>query len=519
MESGSAASLKKEFLDARNSEADLGGGEKRIQAQHQKGKLTARERISVLLDEGSFEEIGKFVLHRSKDFGLDKEHYLGDGVVTGYGKISGRLVYIFAQDFTVFGGSLSETHAEKICKIMDLAMKNGAPVIGLNDSGGARIQEGVVSLAGYADIFYKNTLASGVVPQISAVMGPCAGGAVYSPAITDFILMVENTSYMFVTGPNVVKTVTHEEVTAEELGGAMTHASKSGVTHFVSPNEVECLLAIKKLLSYIPQNCEDIAPKYPYTSTDEVRPVLNTIIPENAHQPYDIREVISELADPGSFFEVHEHFAENIVVGFARIAGRSIGIVANQPAVLAGVLDIHASQKGARFVRFCDCFNVPLLVLEDVPGFLPGTDQEWNAIITNGAKLLYAFCEATVPRITVITRKAYGGAYDVMNSKHIGADMNFAWPSAEIAVMGASGAAEIIFKREIAQAENPEEKLQEKVKEYTEKFANPYRAAHRGYIDEVIYPEETRTKLIRAFEMLENKVDVLPRKKHGNIPL
>ncbi|WAC10034.1 acyl-CoA carboxylase subunit beta [Dyadobacter pollutisoli] len=519
MESVSAATSKKELLDQKNAEADLGGGEKRIQAQHDKGKLTARERIAVLLDEGSFEEIGKFVMHRSKDFGLDKEHYLGDGVVTGYGKMNGRLIYIFAQDFTVFGGSLSETHAEKICKIMDLAMKNGAPLIGLNDSGGARIQEGVLSLAGYADIFYKNTLASGVIPQISAVMGPCAGGAVYSPAITDFILMVENTSYMFVTGPNVVKTVTHEEVTSEELGGAMTHATKSGVTHFVSPNEVECLLAIKKLLSYVPQNCENDAPRYPYTIGNELRPALNTIIPDSANQPYDMRDVISELTDTDSFFEVHEHFADNIVVGFARIAGRSIGIVANQPAVLAGVLDIHASQKAARFVRFCDCFNIPLLVLEDVPGFLPGTDQEWNAIITNGAKLLYAFCEATVPRITVITRKAYGGAYDVMNSKHIGADMNFAWPSAEIAVMGASGAAEIIFKREIAQAENPKEKLQEKIEDYTEKFTNPYRAAHRGYIDEVIYPEQTREKLIRAFEMLENKVDVLPRKKHGNIPL
>lgn len=519
MESRSAAVSKKELLDKKNAEAELGGGENRIQAQHAKGKLTARERISILLDKGSFEEIGRFVMHRSKDFGLDKEHYLGDGVVTGYGKINGRLVYVFAQDFTVFGGSLSETHAEKICKLMDLAMKNGAPLIGLNDSGGARIQEGVLSLAGYADIFYKNTLASGVIPQISAVMGPCAGGAVYSPAITDFILMVENTSYMFVTGPNVVKTVTHEEVTSEELGGAMTHATKSGVTHFVSPNEVECLLSIKKLLSYMPQNCEDDAPRYPYTPGDELRPALNTLIPENANQPYDMREVIAELSDPDSFFEVHENFAENIVVGFSRIAGRSIGIVANQPAVLAGVLDIHASQKAARFVRFCDCFNIPLLVLEDVPGFLPGTDQEWNAIISNGAKLLYAFCEATVPRITVITRKAYGGAYDVMNSKHIGADLNFAWPSAEIAVMGASGAAEIIFKREIAQAENPAEKLKEKVDEYTTKFANPYRAAHRGYIDEVIYPDQTRARLIRAFEMLENKVAVLPKKKHGNIPL
>lgn len=519
MESRSAAVSKKELLDQKNTEADLGGGESRIQAQHAKGKLTARERISILIDKGTFEEIGRFVMHRSKDFGLDKEHYLGDGVITGYGKVNGRLVYVFAQDFTVFGGSLSETHAEKICKLMDLAMKNGAPLIGLNDSGGARIQEGVLSLAGYADIFYKNTLASGVIPQISAVMGPCAGGAVYSPAITDFILMVENTSYMFVTGPNVVKTVTHEEVTSEELGGAMTHATKSGVTHFVSANEVECLLSIKKLLSYMPQNCEDDAPRYAYTPGDELRPTLNNLIPENANQPYDMREVITELSDPDSFFEVHENFAENIVVGFSRIAGRSIGIVANQPAVLAGVLDIHASQKAARFVRFCDCFNIPLLVLEDVPGFLPGTDQEWNAIITNGAKLLYAFCEATVPRITVITRKAYGGAYDVMNSKHIGADMNFAWPSAEIAVMGASGAAEIIFKREIAQAENPAEKLKEKVDEYTTKFANPYRAAHRGYIDEVIYPDQTRAKLIRAFEMLENKVDVLPKKKHGNIPL
>ena len=519
MESVPAAISKKELLENKNAEANLGGGTKRIEVQHSKGKLTARERITVLMDEGSFEEIGKFVMHRSRDFGLDKEHYLGDGVVTGYGKINGRLTYIFAQDFTVFGGSLSETHAEKICKIMDMAMKNGAPLIGLNDSGGARIQEGVLSLAGYADIFYKNTLASGVIPQISAVMGPCAGGAVYSPAITDFILMVENTSYMFVTGPNVVKTVTHEDVTSEELGGAMTHATKSGVTHFVSPNEIECLLAIKKLLSYVPQNCEDDAPRHPYKEGNESRPVLSTLIPDHPNQPYDMREVIAEIADAESFFEVHQYFAENIVVGFARIAGRSIGIVANQPAVLAGVLDINASQKAARFVRFCDCFNIPLLVLEDVPGFLPGTDQEWNGIITNGAKLLYAFCEATVPRITVITRKAYGGAYDVMNSKHIGADLNFAWPTAEIAVMGASGAAEIIFKREIAEAENPAEKLKEKVEDYTKKFANPYRAAHRGYIDEVIFPEQTREKLIRGFSMLENKVDVLPKKKHGNIPL
>ena len=513
------ASDKIQILDTKNEEALLGGGAKRIEQQHKKGKLHARERVELLLDPGSFEEIGKFVMHRCKDFGLDKEYYLGDGVITGYGTIDGRLVYVFAQDFTVFGGSLSETHAEKICKIMDLAMKNGAPVIGLNDSGGARIQEGVLSLAGYADIFYKNTLASGVIPQISAIMGPCAGGAVYSPAITDFIMMVENTSYMFVTGPNVVKTVTHEDVTSEELGGAMTHASKSGVTHFVSANEVECISDIRRLLSYMPQNCEEEAPALPYEGGNEKRAKLNSIIPANPNQPYDMREVISEIVDEGSFWEVHKYFAENIVVGFARLGGRSIGIVANQPAVLAGVLDIDSSTKGARFVRFCDSFNIPLLVLEDVPGFLPGTDQEWNAIITNGAKLLYAFCEATVPRVTVITRKAYGGAYDVMNSKHIGADMNYAWPSAEIAVMGASGAAEIIFKKEIAEAEDPAAKLQEKVQEYTEKFANPYRAAHRGYIDEVIYPEQTREKLLRAFKMLENKVATLPKKKHGNIPL
>jgi propionyl-CoA carboxylase beta chain len=510
---------KSQILDNKKAEALLGGGQKRIDAQHKKGKLIARERIDLLLDADSFEEIGQFIMHRCKDFGLDKEHYLGDGVVTGYGTIDGRLVYVFAQDFTVFGGSLSETHAEKICKLMDLAMKNGAPIIGLNDSGGARIQEGVLSLAGYADIFYKNTLASGVIPQISAIMGPCAGGAVYSPAITDFIMMVENTSYMFVTGPNVVKTVTHEDVTSEELGGAMTHATKSGVTHFVSANEAECLRALRQLLSYMPQNCEDEPHQLPYESTNEKRPQLDSIIPENANQPYDVREVIAELTDENSFFEVHTHFAENIVVGFSRIGGRSVGIVANQPAVLAGVLDIDASTKGARFVRFCDCFNIPLLVLEDVPGFLPGTDQEWNGIITNGAKLLYAFCEATVPRITVITRKAYGGAYDVMNSKHIGADMNYAWPTAEIAVMGASGASEIIFKKEIAEAADPAAKLQEKVADYTDKFANPYRAAHRGYVDEVIHPAQTREKLLRAFKMLENKVATLPRKKHGNIPL
>lgn len=509
-----------EKLDRKNEEALLGGGLDRIQAQHKKGKLTARERIQLLIDDGSFEEIGRFVTHRSSEFGLEKEKYLGDGVVTGYGKINGRLVYVFSQDFTVFGGSLSETFAEKICKIMDLAMKNGAPVIGLNDSGGARIQEGVVSLGGYADIFYRNVRASGVIPQISAIMGPCAGGAVYSPAITDFITMVENTSYMFVTGPNVVKTVTHEEVTSEELGGAKTHASKSGVTHFTSKNEVACIENLKKLLSYIPQNCEEEAPEVACTQDpNALNPALNTLIPDNPNHPYDIKDAIEGIVDTDSFFEVHKDFAENIVVGFARLNGKSIGIVANQPAVLAGVLDINASSKAARFVRFCDCFNIPLLVLEDVPGFLPGTDQEWNGIISNGAKLLYAFSEATVPRITVITRKAYGGAYDVMNSKHIGADMSYAWPSAEIAVMGAKGAAEIIFKREISTAEDPEAKLQEKVAEYTRKFANPYRAANRGFIDEVIYPEETRRKLIRAFEMLQNKIDVLPKKKHGNIPL
>jgi propionyl-CoA carboxylase beta chain len=506
-------------LERKNAESLLGGGEKRITQQHGKGKLTARERLELLLDEGSFEELGKFVMHRGKDFGLDKEYYLGDGVVTGYGKIHGRLVYVFSQDFTVFGGSLSETHAEKIVKVMDLAMQNGAPIIGLNDSGGARIQEGVVSLGGYADIFYKNTLASGVVPQLSAIMGPCAGGAVYSPAITDFIFMVENTSFMFVTGPNVVKTVTHETVTAEELGGAITHSTKSGVTHFACANEAECIMQIKKLLGYLPQNCEEESPRLDYTAGNEMRPALNEIIPANPNQPYDMRVVIQAVVDQDSFFEVHQNFAENIVVGFARLAGRSIGIVGNQPASLAGVLDIHSSVKGARFVRFCDSFNIPLLVMEDVPGFLPGTDQEWNAIITNGAKLLYAFSEATVPRITVITRKAYGGAYDVMNSKHIGADLNYAWPTAEIAVMGAKGAAEIIFKKEIAEAPDPEAKLAEMVDNYTRKFANPYRAAHRGYIDEVIYPDQTREKLIRGFSMLENKVAKLPRKKHGNIPL
>lgn len=506
-------------LEAKKAEALLGGGQNRIDSQHAKGKMTARERLHFLLDEGSFEEIGMFVTHRSTEFGLERQRYLGDGVITGYGTIHGRLVYVFAQDFTVFGGSLAEMHAEKICRIMDMAMENGAPVIGLNDSGGARIQEGVVSLGGYADIFYKNTLASGVIPQISAIMGPCAGGAVYSPALTDFVMMVQDSSYMFVTGPNVVKTVTHEEVTSEELGGASTHSIKSGVTHFSCTNDLECIEYLKKLLSYVPQNCEEEAPAIPYTAADESRPALDTLIPENPNQPYDIKEVIEAVCDTGSFLEVHKDFAENIVVGFARLGGKSIGIVANQPAILAGVLDIKASQKGGRFVRFCDCFNIPLLVFEDVPGFLPGTDQEWNGIITNGAKLLYAFSEATVPRVTVITRKAYGGAYDVMNSKHIGADMNYAWPTAEIAVMGAKGAAEIIFRSEIKAAADPEAKLREKEAEYVEHFANPYRAAEKGYVDEVILPSKTRDKLIRAFGMLKNKAKTLPRKKHGNIPL
>ena len=507
------------LLESKIAEAMQGGGIKRIEAQHKKKKLTARERIHFLIDEGSFEEIGMLVTHRAIDFGMEKEKYPGDGVVTGYGKINGRLIYVFAQDFTVFGGSLSETHAQKICRIMDLAMQNGAPVIGLNDSGGARIQEGVVSLGGYADIFHRNVMASGVIPQISAIMGPCAGGAVYSPAITDFIMMVENTSYMFVTGPNVVKTVTHENVTSEELGGAITHATKSGVTQFTFANEVECIKHIKKLLSYMPQNCEEESPSYQYEQANEKRLKLNSVIPENQNQPYDIRDIINEVIDADSFLEVHKLFAENIVVGFARIGGKSIGIVANQPMHLAGVLDIHASTKAARFVRFCDCFNIPLLVFEDVPGFLPGTDQEWNGIISNGAKLLYAFSEATVPRITVITRKAYGGAYDVMNSKHIGADMNYAWPTAEIAVMGAKGAAEIIFKKEISEAAKPEDKLKEKENEYNQLFANPYKAAEHGYIDEVIKPEDTRVKLITAFKMLANKAVKRPRKKHGNIPL
>ncbi|TXE19631.1 acyl-CoA carboxylase subunit beta [Psychroserpens burtonensis] len=499
--------------------AHLGGGQIRIDKQHEKKKLTARQRVMYLLDDQSFEEIGALVMHRTKDFGMEKQKFYGDGVVTGYGTINGRLIYIFAQDFTVFGGSLSETHAEKICKVMDLAVKVGAPIIGLNDSGGARIQEGVRSLGGYADIFYRNVQASGVIPQLSAIMGPCAGGAVYSPAMTDFTLMVEDTSYMFVTGPNVVKTVTNETVTSEELGGASTHSTKSGVAHKTSPNDVECLEDLKSLLSYLPQNNTETPALLPFELQDEVRENLSTIIPDNANKPYDMHEVITGIIDEDSFYEIHKNHAENILVGFARLGGRSIGIIANQPLFLAGVLDVNSSKKAARFVRFCDCFNIPLLTLEDVPGFLPGTDQEWNGIIVHGAKLLYAFSEATVPRITVITRKAYGGAYDVMNSKHIGSDMNFAWPSAEIAVMGAKGAAEIIFKKEINASEDKEAKWKEKEAEYAELFANPYSAAERGFIDEVILPKDTRRKLIKAFAMLQNKDVDRPKRKHGNIPL
>lgn len=511
---------KNQDLLNRRKAAKLGGGAERIAKQHQQGKLSAHERVTLLLDEGSFEEIGAFVEHRATSFGLDKQHFPGDGVVTGFGKIHGRLVYVFSQDFTVLGGSLSETHAAKICRIMDLAMKNGAPVIGLNDSGGARIQEGVVSLAGYADIFYRNTRASGVVPQLSVIMGPCAGGAVYSPALTDFIFMVEETSYMFVTGPNVVKTVTHEEVSSEDLGGAKAHAEKSGVNHFTSANDVECLKQVRDLLTYLPQNAYELAPEprdFHYNTTKEQQ--IEKILPDNVNVPYDIRKVVDCVIDDQSFREVQADFAKNIVVGFARIEGKTIGVIANQPAALAGVLDIDASRKGARFVRFCDAFNIPLLVFEDVPGFLPGTDQEWRGIITHGAKLLYAFSEATVPRITVITRKAYGGAFDVMNSKSIGADLNFAWPTAEIAVMGAKGAAEIIFKREIASAEDPQAKWLEKEAEYAETFANPYRAAERGIVDDVILPSETRRKVIAGFQMLEKKAETLPKKKHGNIPL
>lgn len=507
-------------LNDLKEKAKLGGGQHRIDEQHKKGKLTARERIDILLDKNSFVETDMLVEHRSHDFGLDKQKFLGDGVVTGSGTIDSRLVFVFSQDFTVFGGSLSEAHAEKICKIMDRALKVGAPVIGLNDSGGARIQEGVVSLGGYADIFLRNTLASGVVPQISAILGPCAGGAVYSPAITDFIFMVKNTSYMYVTGPNVVKTVTHETVTHEELGGAVTHATKSGVAHFACENEVDCLLKVRKLFSFIPSNNMD-DPPFKLTQDDASRceEKLNTIIPDSANKPYDIKDVIHLIVDDGDFFEVHDLYAQNIIVGFARIGGYSIGIIANQPAVLAGVLDNDSSMKGARFVRFCDAFNIPLVVFEDVPGFLPGTEQEWRGIIKNGAKLLYAFCEATVPKITVITRKAYGGAYDVMNSKHIRGDFNFGWPTAEIAVMGPKGAVEIIFKKEIDKASDKEAALQKKEEDFKEKFANPYIAAARGYLDDVIKPSETRLHLYRALKILENKVDSNPKKKHGNIPL
>jgi propionyl-CoA carboxylase beta chain len=507
------------ILQEKRSSAELGGGKDRIAKQHEKGKLTARERILLLLDDGSFQELGALVVHRSTNFGMEKQIFPGDGVITGYGQIEGRLVYVYAQDFTVFGGSLSETHAEKICKIMDLAMENGAPVIGLNDSGGARIQEGVSSLGGYADIFYRNTLASGLIPQISAILGPCAGGAVYSPAITDFVIMVENTSYMFVTGPNVVKTVTNEEVSSEQLGGAKTHASRSGVTHLTAINDLECIIKIRQLLSYLPQNCENKPQDLPYSFGLEKRTALDTILPDSSNIPYDIKEVIHNLVDRDTFFEIHPEFADNIVVGFSRIGGMSIGIVANQPMSLAGVLDVQASRKAARFVRFCDSFNIPLLVLVDVPGFLPGTDQEWNGIITNGAKLLYAFSEATVPSVTLITRKAYGGAYDVMNSKHIGADINFAWPSAEIAVMGSKGASEIIFKREIDASQNRNETIREKELEYAAQFANPYKAAERGFIDEVIFPSESRIKIINAFQMLKNKSKNNPKKKHGNLPL
>lgn len=506
-------------LKIKRQEALLGGGQLRIDSQHKKGKLTARERIELLLDEGSFEEVDIFVRHQSTGFELEKQRYYTDGVITGTGKIEGRTVCVFSQDFTILGGSLAEYHAKKICKIMDIAMKIGVPVIGINDSGGARIQEGVVSLGGYADIFLRNTLSSGVIPQISAIVGPCAGGAVYSPAITDFIFMVDKVSYMFVTGPNVVKTVTHEEVSFDDLGGAHTHASKSGVSHFTSDNEIECFQSIRKLMSYIPLNNMDSIPLSEYSGGEKNLDYLNEFLPDNTNKPYDVKEIISAFLDEDTFFEVHKEYAENIVVGFGRINGRSIGIVANQPLILAGVLDLNSSIKAARFVRFCDAFNIPLLVIEDVPGFLPGTDQEWRGVIRHGAKLLYAFCEATVPKITIIIRKAYGGAYDVMNSKHIRGDINLAWPSAEIAVMGAQGAAEIIFKKEIDASEDKVKALKEKVEEFTIKFANPYLAAERGFVDDIIEPKDTRKKLIYYFELLENKVETNPKKKHGNIPL
>ncbi len=511
-----------EELRRLSAEAEAGGGPERREREHKAGKLTARERIHLLLDEGTFEETDKFVRHRCTDFGMPDQRPAGDGFVTGFGRIDGRLVYVFAQDFTVFGGSLSETNASKICKIMDLAMHNGAPVIGLNDSGGARIQEGVMSLAGYADIFLRNTLASGVIPQISAIMGPCAGGAVYSPAITDFIFMTRDTSYMFVTGPDVIKTVTHEEVTKQELGGAMTHNATSGVAHFVARDDADCLAMIRELMGFIPSNNLGDPPRRTASdASDRREESLNSIVPEDPLKPYDIKDVIQTVVDENYFFEVHEHFAKNLVVGFARFDGRPVGIVANQPAVLAGCLDINASAKGARFVRFCDAFNVPLVTFEDVPGFLPGTQQEFGGIIKHGAKLLFAFAEATVPKITVITRKAYGGAYCVMSSKHIRTDANFAWPTAEVAVMGPEGAVNIVYKREFDRApEKDREKLrQEKIAEFRERFANPYVAAERGYIDAVIEPAETRSKIITALRALENKRDTNPKKKHGNIPL
>ncbi|NOY98765.1 MAG: acyl-CoA carboxylase subunit beta [Chloroflexi bacterium] len=502
------------------AQSRLGGGETRIEAQHKKGRLTARERLDLLLDKGSFRELDPFVAHRTNDFGLGDKKFLADSVVTGWGTIEARLVYVFSQDFTVFGGSLGEVHAEKIVKLMEMALKNGAPVIGLNDSGGARIQEGVVSLGGYADIFLRNTLASGVIPQISAIMGPCAGGAVYSPALTDFIFMVRNSSYMFVTGPDVVKTVTHEEVSFEDLGGASVHSEKSGVCHVAADSEADTLYLIRKLLGYLPQNnMED--PPFVDTGDDPLRreDELDTIIPDDPGKPYDIKDVIRLIMDNGQFFEIHENYAMNIVVGFARLGGHSVGIVANQPAVLAGVLDIDASEKAGRFIRFCDAFNIPIITFEDVPGFLPGTVQEHGGIIRSGAKLLYAYCETTVPKLTVITRKAYGGAYDVMSSKHIRGDINLAWPTAEIAVMGPDGAVNIIFRHELAEAKDPVKRKAELVAEYREKFANPYVAAGRGYIDDVIEPRETRPRLINALEMLSNKRDSNPAKKHGNIPL
>jgi propionyl-CoA carboxylase beta chain len=501
-------------------QSTLGGGEARIKQQHAKGKLTARERVELLLDKGSFVELDRFVTHRASDFGMAEQRILGDGVVTGYGTIDRRLVYVYSQDFTVFGGSLSETHAGKICKIMDLAMKNGAPVIGLNDSGGARIQEGVVSLGGYADIFLRNTLASGVVPQISVIMGPCAGGAVYSPAITDFIVMVKDTSYMFVTGPDVVKTVTHEQVSFEELGGALTHASTSGVAHFAADGEEDAVFLVQKLLSFLPSNNQEDPPLV-RTEDDPLRTdeALDDLVPEEPNRPYDMRQIITRVVDDGDFFEIMQNWGGNVLIGYGRLGSRTVGIVANQPAVLAGVLDINASTKAARFVRFCDAFNIPLVTFVDVPGFLPGTVQEHGGIIRHGAKLMYAYAEATVPKLTVITRKAYGGAYDVMSSKHLRGDINLAWPSAEIAVMGPEGAVNIVFRREITEAANAEATRARLVAEYREKFANPYIAASRGYIDAVIEPHETRPRLINALEMLQNKRDVNPAKKHGNIPL